>query len=597
MTSYNIKIRENMICITSVNPLVPESPFIDIKDFMDKVDYRGDVHQSVHFINRELIDEFVDMDYSEFLMLPLDEKYNILFNTFCGKIILYYPELIKISDEKKIKINARILRVCEFDDFSSCFLAPKIDNQKLKEIQKLISEDIPFGIDGLSPCLINNIRYFVVGNDIYECDCTIDTNDISEEKWISRDKKIKKIISIKNLKKDKDYLDYYESQYIFLKADSLSNKAKTSLSALENDFIRSVSEEAIKEHLCYSFDDIKNFHVSMKSSQIVILAGPSGIGKTRLPMLYAKCLGLKEQTDTIKFISISPSYLEPSDLLGYVKPIINTPDGSEKISGEFEESSTMLVTFLKNASQDLEKMHIVIFDEMNLSQIEYWFAPFISILEKDEENRILPLYSAGMKIANEDQYPNSILIGRNVVFVGTVNIDETTKQMSDRLSDRSIVINLKKESFSVYKAEKQDVESPIDPIPYQTYNSFIKSRNDYINTFTDREIEFFDAVHKLFSESNAQKGVSFRNLRIISNYLENSSSVFERPRAFDFAFKQTILTKVNGSSLELEQIISEDQTVGLLQLFNDYSDVSDFLLSKEIISKKIIELRMHGYTK
>ena len=48
-----------------------------------------------------------------------------------------------------------------------------------------------------------------------------------------------------------------------------------------------------------------------------------------------------------------------------------------------------------------------------------------------------------------------IHVAENIIFVGTINLDETTKDMSDRLIDRAIVINLKKQSFIDFYNQQQ----------------------------------------------------------------------------------------------------------------------------------------------
>ena len=47
----------------------------------------------------------------------------------------------------------------------------------------------------------------------------------------------------------------------------------------------------------------------------------------------------------------------------------------------------------------------------------------------------------------ENQIPSTIEIGENIIFVGTVNFDETTKELSDRLLDRTNLITLQKFRF------------------------------------------------------------------------------------------------------------------------------------------------------
>ena len=151
----------------------------------------------------------------------------------------------------------------------------------------------------------------------------------------------------------------------------------------ENKFLDYFLKVLEKKGLCYDKEDIYNFHVSCKSSNLTILAGASGMGKTRLPLAYAECINVRESDGTLLFLPISPSYTEPSDVLGFYN----------SQTDEYVPSETGLVDFIKHAQDNPTKMHMVIFDEMNLSQIEYWFAPFMSILEKPKGERIITLYS------------------------------------------------------------------------------------------------------------------------------------------------------------------------------------------------------------
>ena len=124
----------------------------------------------------------------------------------------------------------------------------------------------------------------------------------------------------------------------------------------------------------------------------------SGTGKTKLPLKFAEFFNMSEENNELLFVPVSPSFTEPSDVLGYLNP--NT--------GIYTPSDTRLVEFLNHASNNINKMHMVIFDEMNLSQIEYWFAPFMSILEKGNEEKNIYLYSENQRCLNSEKYPEKI---------------------------------------------------------------------------------------------------------------------------------------------------------------------------------------------
>lgn len=74
--------------------------------------------------------------------------------------------------------------------------------------------------------------------------------------------------------------------------------------------------------------------------------------------------------EELVWIPISPSYQEPHDLLGYLHP-----------NGTFIESETKLVRTLMKAKENPNQLYIIVFDEMNMSHIEHWFTPFLSVLE------------------------------------------------------------------------------------------------------------------------------------------------------------------------------------------------------------------------
>lgn len=369
---------------------------------------------------------------------------------------------------------------------------------------------------------------------------------------------------------------------------------KTQLFFDEDEFISNVQQNAKFMHLFYRENDLKNFHVAIKSSSLVILAGPSGIGKTKLPLIYANTLGLDAEKSTILFVPISPSYLEPEDVLGYVKPLQNSDKG---YNAEFIESQTGLVSFLIDAQENKDKIHLVIFDEMNLSQIEHWFAPFLSLLEQDLDSRVLHLYSNNLSLINGEKFTNSIKIGENVFFVGTINIDETTKHISDRLLDRAIVINLAAPSFTDLRDIGTATTKIYQDVPYSSFASSVAHIDNAALEFSDAEFDFINELNDELIDSIYGKGISFRSLNKIATYLKNSKGILERKDAFDFAIAQMVIQKISGSSDDLKDLLTNNDNEGLLCILKAYPDVSDFERSKKAIFKKVKEIERYGFTR
>jgi hypothetical protein len=376
----------------------------------------------------------------------------------------------------------------------------------------------------------------------------------------------------------------------------------------EIQFIKCLSRLTLDNGLQYEYNDLINFHTSIKTNPLTILAGMSGTGKSRLALNYAKMLDLSEDNGTLLFMPISPSYTEPNDVLGY----LNT------MNGLYVPSETGMVQFLQHASSNPDQMHMVIFDEMNLSQVEFWFSPFISILEKDKGERFLRLYDEDAHCINEKVYPPTIKIGENIIFIGTVNIDDTTKEFSDRLLDRTFVITLNKVSFvqfyGDYLKHKPGVEK-VDLAKFQCKNvtEFKKwSHGDdrrYMDAFANNqsELEFLDELSDLIKKYIPNGGISHRVMKNIGNYLlnvprTNLGMVIDRRDVFDIILDQTIMTKIRGTETQLQQLIGELKPENILEdseltkLFDKYTSISDFDRVKKSLVRKAEELKINGYT-
>lgn len=377
----------------------------------------------------------------------------------------------------------------------------------------------------------------------------------------------------------------------------------------EFDFLESFKQLTVNNDLIYKEQDLFNLHTCIKSNTLTIIAGMSGTGKTQLALNYANMLDLDEENRTLLFLPISPSYTEPEDILGYYS-------NSNK---EYHPASTGLVDFLNHAHQDLNKLHMVIFDEMNLSQIEFWFSPFISIMERIPNERFLTLYNEKEECLNKDNYPARLKINENVIFIGTVNLDETTKEISDRLLDRSFVISLEKQKFAQTTTYlSKDKKGNLDSIEghkcrnTQTYDQWRTKVEQGTRNLTDVELRFFDDIHETISKLDSQKGISFRVIRNINSYLNNiplrnksdeTSGIISRSDALDILFKQTVLSKIKGSDNQLSELLGTLDESGhynegdLVHVFDTYHQISDFGSSRKEIERKVRDISQYGYTR
>ncbi|HUX47343.1 MAG TPA: AAA family ATPase, partial [Desulfosporosinus sp.] len=381
----------------------------------------------------------------------------------------------------------------------------------------------------------------------------------------------------------------------------------------EQTFINDLNQVALSNQLVYDMEDLVNFHIAIKTGALVVLAGMSGVGKSQLVINYARALGLSgvdeagEERKQFLFIPVRPSWNDDADLIGFY-------DAIHKI---YRPAETGLVDLLIEASleDNKDKLYLICFDEMNLARVEHYFSQFLSILELTED-RYLTLYSEKLvpEVYNRHEYSPRVPIGNNVFFVGTVNIDESSFQFSDKVLDRANVIRLKiYESLRAWKTvfeekatgKPSEERAQLSPVPGNVFSSWCNNSPTEIG-LTDAEIDFLDELNSALRKIDKDRVVGYRIIRQIGSYLKNipcnveGQGLLDRGKAFDLQLVQRIMTKFKGPESDFEQLFGkyterEQATSQILKLFEKYPTVSTFSYSRDVCHKKAKELLDHGY--
>lgn len=177
--------------------------------------------------------------------------------------------------------------------------------------------------------------------------------------------------------------------------------------------------------LYYNLDIIRYFIASMGTARIIILQGISGTGKTSLPYAFGKFV----QKDTT-VVSVQPSWRERTELYGYFN----------EFTKKYAETDFLRSIYEGNYYRD---PHLVILDEMNIARVEYYFAEMLSILEMPRQEE----WKIDIVSAVWDNDPclienGAVHIPNNIWFVGTINNDDSTFAVADKVYDRAIPIDL-----------------------------------------------------------------------------------------------------------------------------------------------------------
>src|SRR5690606_13647863 len=260
----------------------------------------------------------------------------------------------------------------------------------------------------------------------------------------------------------------------------------------EVGFLDRLRRTAQSDRLFYDENDLITFHTALKTGSLVLLSGMSGTGKTRLVQVYAKALGLAPG-EQFRIIPIRPTWTDGTDLLGFLDLTQNL----------YRPSESGLLDLLIDAQNNPDKLYLVCFDEMNLARVEHYFSQFLSVLELDPEDRYIDLYSPYYegRLYNSDKYPPRVHVGDNVMFVGTVNVDESTYAFSDKVLDRAQVIRPRVLPFSDLRVHLEQRVERVGGGEDVTYSFSDYKRWQRTNSelgLTTAELDFLERVHKEF---------------------------------------------------------------------------------------------------
>lgn len=350
---------------------------------------------------------------------------------------------------------------------------------------------------------------------------------------------------------------------------------------------------AQKSRCYYKRSDFVNFHTAVKCSDLVILSGLSGTGKSSLVNIYAKALGLNASADLedsqMLMVPVRPSWSDDADLLGYV-------DLAHMV---YHAADSGFVDFLVRAQREenKNKLFLVCFEEMNLARVEHYFSQFLSILERPAGQRELQLYDKQYmgKLYNAADYPFQIEIGNNVKFIGTVNIDETTHHFSDKVLDRANVIELEVLNYATEWQEKTFAA---------VGKTQIWSTQDYEKLIVKEQIpdarevrSLLWEVHCALQRLSPKYGAGPRVVKNVLKYLSNlpKEEALDFDRALDLQLVQRVLTKLRGVESVVGPALQETGESSLLAVLDKYQSLSQFAKSRALLAQKKKEVESYGY--
>lgn len=261
-----------------------------------------------------------------------------------------------------------------------------------------------------------------------------------------------------------------------------------------------ILEEITYEKAKMSLNNVSNtflqYLTALRTKPFMLLAGISGTGKSRIVRKLAQATVTEElqrangytgedfandrwtlhSPANFELIQVKPNWHNSMDVIGYLS---NIPSPHYVF--------TPFIEFIVKAWQHPEVPFFLCLDEMNLAPVEEYFAEFLSAIESRSfeggeymtDPIIKPFNSFGKEVAKmmvNTLFPNftaadknsflgkivdhletkGLTLPKNLMVIGTVNMDETTFSFSRKVLDRAMSVEMNEVNYDSFLTDTTD---------------------------------------------------------------------------------------------------------------------------------------------
>ena len=360
-------------------------------------------------------------------------------------------------------------------------------------------------------------------------------SEVSGEKWIAWDKELLKKIAKQGT------------------ATSLNN-----IIINWTDILNMASGDMTSAGLRVGTGLIARFMASLLAKRFLILTGLSGSGKTKLAHAFAAWISHSENQYCL--VAVGADWTTNENVVGY-QDALQTSIYRKPSNGALE--------VILRAESDPARPYFLIFDEMNLSHVERYFADILSSVESGQK---IALHSEveSLKANENDQLPvpSKIFLPKNLFIIGTVNVDETTYMFSPKVLDRANVIE--------FRATADDISAFLDAPTKVDLSSlankgatfapaFVEEANAEANLDDTTAGELKASLSEIFNQLvpiGAEFGfrTAYEITRFTHFHAKLSGEGWKFEHALDAQVLQKLLPKLHGSERRLGPVLKALET-------------------------------------
>ena len=314
---------------------------------------------------------------------------------------------------------------------------------------------------------------------------------------------------------------------------------------------------ASKLRLYYSSEMIRLFLSALASTKLVILQGISGTGKTSLAYAWGKFI----RRDAI-IASVQPSWRDRTELFGYFN----------EFTKKFNETDVLKKMYEANYTDDV---YVTVLDEMNIARVEYYFAEMLSILEMPSRDEwIIELVPSSWDTDPKLLKDGKLMIPGNMWYIGTINNDDSTFAVTDKVYDRAMPIDIN---------DKGTVFEPIETDSMNINSSYLEGLFNKAKQEHPMSQEMIDKVNELDDYVIKHFRIAFGNRIVkhmrdfVANYVACGG---EEVNGIDYFIARKILRKFEQLNLAYIRDEIDDFIVFIDKTFGkeNFNECKEYLL-------------------
>ena len=359
----------------------------------------------------------------------------------------------------------------------------------------------------------------------------------------------------------------------------------------------------------YLGNRVADYLTALRTKPFMLLAGISGTGKSRIVRKLAQATVTEElqrangytggdfandrwalhSPANFELIQVKPNWHNSMDVIGYLS---NIPSPHYVF--------TPFIEFIVKAWQHPEVPFFLCLNEMNLAPVEEYFAEFLSAIEsRSFEGReymtdpiIKPFNSFGEDVAKtmvNTLFPNftagdtesaitkvikhfrtkGLTLPKNLIVIGTVNMDETTFSFSRKVLDRAMSVEMNEVNYDSFLTDTTDddlkaIVEAFEQNDDADLNALLVDRHieareiiDDLGDDAKFTIDYLKRINALLEGTPFKLGYRAANEALI--YLQASQEFGQTDRiaALDNFTLMKILSRIEGDETKLKITDSE----------------------------------------